>query len=68
MQVKTVEQSTHEWIRKSIMAFLEGEKDLKWIASIAGQDVSHAREALLGLKDYGDPERYRRLLAWCENR
>ena len=61
MQVKTVEASTQEWIRKSIMAYLEGEQNLKWIVGIVGSGAANAREMLLRLKNYRDRQRYQGL-------
>jgi hypothetical protein len=67
MQVKTPEASHETWIRKSTMAYLEGEKDLNWITGIISGDVFHARELLIGLKGYGNPGRYQELLGWCNS-
>ena len=61
MQVKTPEASSQKWIRKSAMAYLEGEQDLKWIVGVIGQDVGHAMTVLTDLKNYGDPKRHQEL-------
>jgi hypothetical protein len=63
MQVKTPEASNKQWIRKSTMAYLEGEQELNWIVGIIGGDVGYAREILGTLKNYGDPRRYQELCA-----
>ena len=66
--MKTPEQSERNWIRKSIMAYLDGDKDLKWIAGIVSADVVYARELLVDLVGYGDSQRYAGLSDWCEGR
>ena len=63
MEVKTPEASSRKWIRKSTMAYLEGEQDLKWIVGIIGEDAGYAREVLIDLKNYGDPKRHQELLS-----
>lgn len=61
VQVKTPEVSYVNWLRKSMMAYLEGGQTLRWIVGVIGQDVVRAREVLTGLADYGDSERRRAL-------
>lgn len=66
MHVKSVEEVTHKWLRKCTMAYLEGQHDLKWIVGIYARNRSQAREMLTKLRDYGDPQRFRELVEWCE--
>jgi hypothetical protein len=65
MQVKSPVASSEKWLRKSTMAYLEGDRDLKWIAGIIGRDISRAGEVLIGLQNYGDPKRHQELSDWC---
>jgi hypothetical protein len=64
MQVKTPEASSQKWVRKSTMAYLEGEQDFNWIVGIIGGDVDHALTVLADLKNYGDPKRRQELSDW----
>ena len=64
MQVKTPEASSQKWVRKSTMAYLEGEQDLNWIVGIIGRDVDHALAVLADLGSYGEPERRQELSDW----
>jgi hypothetical protein len=68
MDVKTPQASYANWLRKSAMAYLEGERDLKWIVGVLGSDVGNAIKILADLRTYGDPERYRALLSHLEQR
>jgi hypothetical protein len=61
MQVKTPQATSQKWIRKSTMAYLEGEQDLKWIVGIVGGDVNHALTVLADLRNYGEPKRHQEL-------
>jgi hypothetical protein len=58
MHVKTAEASTGKWIRRSIMAFLEGQRNLKWVVGVIGNCVADAKQMLIDLKTYGDRQRY----------
>jgi hypothetical protein len=58
MRVKTPEVSYAYWLRKSMMAYLEGERTLKWIMGVIAKDPARAREVLTSLADYGDPQRH----------
>ncbi len=66
MQVPTVEICNAKWVRNSMKGYLEGLKDLNWIAGIiiGGGDVAGAKEVLLSLRNYSDPERYQELSDW----
>jgi hypothetical protein len=66
MHVKTVEASNEKWIRKSIMAYLEGQKNLKWIVGVVGNCVLDARRMLIDLENYGNPKRHRDISDWCD--
>jgi hypothetical protein len=68
VRVKTVEASIEKWVRKSIMAYLEGQKNLNWIVAVVGGYAADARQMLIGLKNYGDRERYQQLSDWLASR
>jgi len=58
--MKSIEVSVERYIRKSIQAFLEGEKDFRWITGVLrASDPTKARtaDALRRLTNYGDPLR-----------
>ncbi len=68
MHVKTAEASTEKWIRRSIMAFLEGQRNLKWVVGVIGNCVADARQMLVDLKNYGSRQRYQELSDWLATR
>jgi hypothetical protein len=52
------------------MAFLEGEKDLKWISGVlrhSGLAKEPTMAIVLPLRDYRDPNRAKALLSWLES-
>jgi len=61
MHVKTPEASYANWLRKCVMVYLEGKRDLKWILGVVGSNVTRAAEILADLRTYSDPERHRAL-------
>jgi hypothetical protein len=69
MQVKSTQEATRRYVKKSAMAFLEGEKDLKWITGVL-RNSGLAKEPtiviLLPLRDYGDTSRREALFSWLE--
>jgi hypothetical protein len=67
MKVKSTPEATRRYVRKSTMAFLEGEKDLKWISGVlrhSGLAKEPTMAILLPLRDYGDPNRAQALFSW----
>ena len=55
-------------IRRSVMAFLEGEQDLEWIAGaiLRTGDLETVRLFMRDLAGYGDAARYEQLVRWIE--
>jgi len=70
MKVRSLEQSNERYIRKSIMAFLEGEKDLKWVTGVLSKSA-RSKEAVLPilsrLQNYGDHTRFEELSRWLDS-
>ena len=66
MHVKPLEQSTEKYLQRSLMAYLEGEQNLRWIASIIGSGYD-ARNRLAKLQGYGDLNRHRELSKWLDS-
>ena len=69
MHVKSPQQSAANWIRKSLMAYLEGSKNLNWISGIVIKfgDILAAGQTLATLRGYGDPQRYEELARWFDS-
>ncbi len=70
MKTKSVEVTVERYIRKSIQAFLEGEKDLRWLTGVvrsADPTKAQAAEALRRLTGYGDPVRAQALSDWLQS-
>ena len=66
MRVRSVQESGERYLRKSLMAYLEGEQNLKWIVSIIGSGPD-ARQRLAALHGYGRPDRQRELSDWFDS-
>ena len=68
MRIMSVEQANAKRTRRSIMAYLEGEKNLNWIVGTINSsgDVMEAKRLYLGLSGYGDHKRYEELGTWFE--
>jgi len=49
------------------MAYLEGQKNLKWIAGVVGGCIDDARQMLISLKGYDDRKRYQELSDWLSS-
>jgi hypothetical protein len=70
MRVKSTQEATRQYVKKSAMAFLEGEKDLKWITGVlrhSGLAKEPTIVILLPLRDYGDASRREALFSWLES-
>jgi hypothetical protein len=67
MQVPTAETCNAKRIRNSMKAYLEGLKNLKWIVGTIGSQAGAAKEALIGIQNYGDPQRFQALSDWLFN-
>jgi hypothetical protein len=62
--IRPIEQIAHNYARKSIMAFLECEKNTseKWVIGIIGSSGVGSGEIesiITSLEGYGNPERYK---------
>ena len=63
--MKTAKESGQRWVKKSLQAYLEGEKDLKWIGGILkGMSKDEVRTLLSSLEHYGLVERRNELNEW----
>lgn len=63
--MKTAEEAGQIWIKKSLQAYLEGEKNLKWIVGILkGTNKEAIKELLVSLEHYGSNERRKELNEW----
>lgn len=59
--VKDLETTTRRYTKKSLMAFLDGEKNLNWITEViksSGITGEKLQQIFNELRDYGDNERY----------
>ncbi len=68
--MKSIQEATRRYVKKSVMAFLEGEKDLRWISGVlrhSGLAKEPTKAILLSLGDYGDRGRAKALLNWFES-
>ena len=67
MIVKPVEKAAEQYVKKSTMAFLEGEKNLKWITGVLAHS-GLSREGTISvigpLRNYGDNTRAQALFDW----
>jgi hypothetical protein len=63
MKVKPLEQCAETWARNSMKAYLDGKKNLNWIAGITGSGPD-ARKMFEELRRDGKPERQRELSEW----
>jgi hypothetical protein len=66
VRVKSVEESGARWVEKSILAYLSGEQDLKWIAGIVRGNHAGAKRTVESLKIYARPDRYQELSHWLD--
>ena len=59
MDGKPIDETDAMWVRKSIMAYLDGEHNLSWIVGVieTAGDAEAAQHFLDELGGYGDPER-----------
>ena len=64
MHVRSLEASTHNYIRGCIRAYLEGSRNLRWIESVLGDAKAHARIIVeTGFSQYAGSQTYRELMA-----
>lgn len=70
MEVRGARESAQRYVKKSAMAFLEGEKNPSWIIGIvrgSGLGKQEVSDLLLALRDYGDASRANELFRWLES-
>jgi len=70
-RVKPLEEYVRRYAQKSLMAFLEGKKNLNWIKGVIRvSGILRRKEKLkmifYQLKGYGDPSRYQAILEECK--
>jgi hypothetical protein len=66
--VKSPEEGTRRYALRSLMAFLDGEKNLNWIVGVireSGIRGQRLAEVFERLEEYGDAERYQEALSAC---
>jgi hypothetical protein len=64
MYVKPIAQSAEKWIRRSMLAYLEGERDLRWISGVVRGSEGQADHLLLAeFRKYAGMPRYLELQA-----
>jgi len=64
VKVSGVEKYTRTYVKKSLTAFLEGEKNLNWILGViksSGVKGEKLKEIVDGLKEHGDMVRYQEI-------
>ena len=67
MKIKSVTESTESYVRNSAKSFLEGMKNLAWIAGVlehSGLTRDRTGEILRPLAHYGDRTRAQELFSW----
>jgi hypothetical protein len=67
MKVRSVSDSTDRYVKGCVRAYLEGTRDLGWVASIIGtspHSLARAEHALAALTGYGDGARRIALLRY----
>ena len=63
--MKTIEEVGKKWVKKSLQAYLGGEKDLRWIAGIlSGLNKEEIQALLSSAGHYGLPERRKEFRRW----
>ncbi len=70
MRTKSILEATRRYVKKSAMAFLDGEKDLKWITGVlehSGLGKEPTMAVLLPLRNYGGRTRAQALFSWLES-
>ena len=64
MRVRSLEASTHGYIRGCIRAYFEGSRNLRWIVGVIGGAKAHARVIVeTGFSQYAGSQSYRELMA-----
>ena len=64
MHVRSLEASTHNYIRGCIRAYFEGSRNLRWIVGVIGSAKANARVILeTRFTQYAGSESYRALMA-----
>lgn len=69
MRVRSVEQSSFRYLRNSMRAYLEGRKDLRWVASLIGDGSDNVARGIHAFNDIRTPTdsgRRAELVAWFE--
>ena len=63
--MKTAKEASQNWVKKSLQAYLEGEKNLKWIAGILrGMNKDEVTAVLSSIGQYGSDERRKEFSEW----
>lgn len=69
MHVTTAAVANAKRTRRSVMAYLDGEQNLEWVAGtvLSSGDMDSARAFVNELNGYGDAVRHRELVRWLES-
>jgi hypothetical protein len=66
MNVKSASEADAKRTRRSVMAYLEGEQNLQWVAGtiLSTDDMDSTRLFVRELAGYGNATRYEELVRW----
>ena len=62
--MKTLQETGKIWVKNSLRAYLEGEKNLRWVVGILSGQTREEIQSLLNSVPYGLAERRRELSDW----
>jgi len=61
----SLQEAGYRWVKNSLRSYLEGEKNLKWIAGILkGADKASIQELFSLMNHQATPERKQEFLEW----
>jgi hypothetical protein len=69
--MKTPQQVTSNYVRGTLLSFLDGKKSLNWFLGIvksSGVKGANLKEVLENRKGYGDQKRYQEAFSACQER
>jgi hypothetical protein len=67
MKVRPIEECAQRYLRNCLRAYLEGKKNLRWLAGIIGPERQNAASALRAFNDIRspmDPQRRVEFMNW----
>lgn len=64
----SLQEAGERWLKNSFRSYLEGEKNLKWVAGILkGADKASIQELFDSMSHHATPERKQEFSAWLNN-